>query len=180
MCCRDSCEVRGLRQAATSAHADDGTSRTRVLSRRDTANGARPWPSCSFALTTRMTGLGMPRRQHQSRWDLLLVLIRLGTVGARICRGQPPTAPDRMNAKTRGKMWQNSPPPHESTSPPARSIASHKGSADRTKSCAVAASTSSTAHTAATISRRVSAGRSASEPLSTVTRYARPAASVLI
>ena len=60
-----------------------------------------------------------------------------------------------MNAKTRGKTWQNSPPPHESTSPPARSIASHKGSADGTKSSAVAASTSSTAHTSATISRRV-------------------------
>jgi hypothetical protein len=27
------------------------------------------------------------------------------------CRCQSPTAPDRMNAKTRGKMWQNSPPP---------------------------------------------------------------------
>src|SRR5581483_2114424 len=37
---------------------------------------------------------------------------------------------------------QNSPPPHESTSPPARSIASHKGSADRTRSSAAAASTS--------------------------------------
>jgi hypothetical protein len=95
-------------------------------------------------------------------------------------RGQPPTSPDRMNAKTRGKMWQNSPPPHESTSPPARSIASHKGSADRTKFSAVAASTPSTAHTSATITRRVSAGRSASESRSTVKRYARPDASVLI
>src|SRR5215470_9355021 len=77
-----------------------------------------------------------------------------------------------MNAKTRGKMWQNSPPPQESASPPARSMASHKGSADRTKSSAVAASTSSTAHTAATISRRESAGRSASESRSMVERYA--------
>jgi hypothetical protein len=85
-----------------------------------------------------------------------------------------------MNAKTRGKMLQNSPPPQESTSPPARSIASHRGSADRTKSSAVAASTSSAAHTSATISRRESAGRSASESRSTVKRYARPAASVLI
>ena len=81
---------------------------------------------------------------------------------------QPRTAPDRMNARTRGKMWQNSPPPHESTSPPARSIASHKGSADWTRSSAVADSTSSTAHTASTISRRDSAGRSASESRSTV------------
>jgi hypothetical protein len=85
-----------------------------------------------------------------------------------------------MNARTRGKMWQNSPPPHESTSPPARSIASHKGSADRTRSSAVATSISSTAHTSATISRHVPAGRSASESRSTVKRYARPAASVLI
>jgi hypothetical protein len=76
-----------------------------------------------------------------------------------------------MNVKTRGKIWQNSPPPQESTSPPARSIASHKGSADRTKSSAVAASTSSTAHTSATISRRESAGRSASESRSMVKRY---------
>ena len=95
-------------------------------------------------------------------------------------RRQPPTAPDRMNARTRGKRWQNSPPPHESTSPPARSIASHRGSADRTKSSAVAASTSSTAHTSATISRRLSDGRSASKSRSTVKRYARPAARVLI
>ena len=86
-------------------------------------------------------------------------------------RGQPPTAPDRMNAKTRGKMRQNSPPPQESTSPPARSIASHKGSADRTKSSAAVASTSSTAHTSATISRRESAGRSSSESRSMVKRY---------
>jgi hypothetical protein len=98
----------------------------------------------------------------------------------RSCCGQPPTAPDRMNAKTRGKMWRNSPPPQESTSPPARSIASQRGSADRTKSSAVAASTSSTVHTSATISRRESAGRSASESRSMVKRYARPAASVLI
>jgi hypothetical protein len=90
----------------------------------------------------------------------------------RYCRGQPPTAPDRMNAKTRGKMWQNSPPPQESTSPPARSIASHKGSADRTKSSAVAASTSSTARTSAAIWRRESAGRSASDSRSMVERYA--------
>lgn len=82
-----------------------------------------------------------------------------------------------MNSKTRGNTWQNSPPPHESTSPPARSIASHKGSADRTRSSAVAASTSSTAQTAVTISRRVSAGRSASESLSTVEHYAGPAGS---
>jgi hypothetical protein len=85
-----------------------------------------------------------------------------------------------MNAKTRGKMWQNSPPPQESTSPPARSIASQRGSADRTKSSAVVASTSSTARTFATTTRRESAGRSASESRSTVKRYARPAASVLI
>ena len=77
-----------------------------------------------------------------------------------------------MNAKTRGKMWQNSPPPQESTSPPARSIASHKGSADRAKSSAVAASTSSMAHTSATISRREPAGRSASESRPMVKRYA--------
>ena len=96
------------------------------------------------------------------------------------CRGQPPTAPDRMNAKTRGKMWQNSPPPQESTSPPARSIASHKGSADRTKSSAVAASTSSTAHTSARISRRESVGRSASESRFHGQTLCRPAASVLI
>jgi hypothetical protein len=76
------------------------------------------------------------------------------------CRGQSPTAPDRMNAKTRGKMWQNSPPPQESTSPPARSIASHNGSADRTKASAVAASTSRMAHISATISRRESGDRS--------------------
>src|SRR6202167_6108826 len=85
-----------------------------------------------------------------------------------------------MNAKACGKMRQNSPPPQESTSPPARPIASQRGSADRTKSSAVAASTSSTAHTSATISRRESAGRSASESRSTVKRYARPAAPVLI
>jgi hypothetical protein len=64
--------------------------------------------------------------------------------------------------------------------PTARSIASHRGSADRTKSSAVAASTSSAAQTSATISRRESAGRSASGSWSTVKRYARPAASVLI
>jgi hypothetical protein len=62
--------------------------------------------------------------------------------------------------------------PQEPTSPPARSIASHNGSADRTKSSAVAASTSSTAHTSATISRQESAGRSASVSRSTVKRYA--------
>jgi len=97
-----------------------------------------------------------------------------GRFGAnvRICRNQPPTAPDRMNAKTRGKMWQNSPPPQESTSPPARSIASQRGCADRTKSSAVAASTSSAAHTSATISRREPAGKSASESRSTVKCYA--------
>ena len=99
---------------------------------------------------------------------------------ARNCRGQPLTAPDRMDARTRGKRWQNSPPPHESTSSPARSIASHKGSADRTRSSAVAASTSSTAHTSATTSRREAAGRSASESRSMVKRYAvllRPSSS---
>jgi hypothetical protein len=74
-------------------------------------------------------------------------------------------------------MWQNSPPPQESASPPARSIASHKGSADRIKSSAAAASTSRAARTAATISRREPAGRSASESRSTVRRYACPAAS---
>src|ERR1700683_3636383 len=34
-----------------------------------------------------------------------------------ICRCQPPTAPDRMNAKTRGKMRQNSPPPKNRRAP---------------------------------------------------------------
>jgi hypothetical protein len=58
--------------------------------------------------------------------------------------GQPPTAPDRMNVKTR----------REDVAEPAPA--------------------------SATISRRVSAGRSGSESRSTVKRYARPAASVLI
>ena len=92
-------------------------------------------------------------------------------------RRQPPTGPDRINARTRGNLWQNSPPPQESTSPPARSIASHNGSAERTKSSAVAASTSSTAHTAAVTSRREAAGMTSSESRSMAERYTFPAAS---
>jgi hypothetical protein len=80
-----------------------------------------------------------------------------------------------MNARTRGKMPQNSPPPQPSTSPPARSIASHRGSAERTKSSAVATSTSSTAHMSVTISRREAAGRTFSESRFTFQRYDCPA-----
>jgi hypothetical protein len=39
----------------------------------------------------------------------------------------------RINPSTQGKTLQNSPLPQESTRPPARSIASQKGSAERTK-----------------------------------------------
>jgi hypothetical protein len=135
----------------------------------------RPCTDCTKRPASRHCERGsLPRRTFE------YLCASAGEMSVRICRCQSPTAPDRMNAKTRGKMWQNSPPPQESTSPPARSIASQRGSADRTKSSAVVASTSSTAHTAATISRRESAGRSASESRSTVKRYARPAASVLI
>lgn len=63
---------------------------------------------------------------------------------------------------TRGSTTQNSPPPHESTNPPARSIASQKGSVDRTRSSALASSMSSAALTAATTSCRESSGKSSS------------------
>ena len=138
------------------------------------------WPSNRTTNTQVCTSTNRARFCHTELKLLFVVGLGCGGKNARPCRGQPPTAPDRMNAKTRGKMWQNSPPPQESTSPPARSIASQRGSADRTKSSAVVASTSSTAHTPAMISRRESAGRSASESRSTVKRYAHPAASVLI
>ena len=47
-----------------------------------------------------------------------------------------------MNSRTRGRITVNSPPPHESTSSPARSIASQRGSEDRTMSSAHSTSTS--------------------------------------
>ena len=64
--------------------------------------------------------------------------------GALICRVQRDLQePLRMNSRTRGRITVNSPPPHESTSPPARSIAFQRGSEDWTMSSAHSTSTSS-------------------------------------
>jgi hypothetical protein len=130
----------------------------------------RPVESPAFSNLTPEELIALARRQHQSRRDLLRILTRLGMVGARLN--------ERQDA--REDVAELAPAPRIDEPSSSLHRVPHRGSADRTKSSAVAASTSSAAHTSATISLRESAGRSASESRSTVKRYARPAASVLI